>query len=307
MAETDPPAPAQHHHQGSIFSRRPSFFGGRHRLPKTPTSSQLPTVVQAKPSPSPPPTLKPPIFISPIGSAEALLGQSNHPSQYEPASKEPSGSSLSTPPRRKHASSRHSISSTLGDLGTTLQRSRSASIRTNDSSGNASSISQTSSHRRTPSATLALSLSPEKNPPLPNGAPPQTRPALSISTFSRSSKQKSAESVRPGDAASRQGYDKAPLSAVDNPKTPFAGMAIPLRYPTAQKENQQNRRQESGNMNYNAAGLGPAAPIAMPSGSNPNVIFQHIQEMASKRISTLDYLRKACVFSPTSLLPQQNH
>jgi hypothetical protein len=41
------------------------------------------------------------------------------------------------------------------------------------------------------------------------------------------------------------------------------------------------------------AGLAPAAPIPVPNGANPNIIFQHIHELASKRISTLDYLRKA--------------
>ncbi|KAJ4292340.1 hypothetical protein N0V90_009000 [Kalmusia sp. IMI 367209] len=75
-------------------------------------------------------------------------------------------------------------------------------------------------------------------------------------------------------------------------------MTVPLRYPSNQKDPQPLRRQDTGtyggaSMNYNAGGLGPAAPIPLPTGSNPNIIFQHIQEMASKRISTLDYLRKA--------------
>ncbi|PVH95522.1 hypothetical protein DM02DRAFT_537211 [Periconia macrospinosa] len=44
-----------------------------------------------------------------------------------------------------------------------------------------------------------------------------------------------------------------------------------------------------------SGGLGPAAPIALQgsNSSSPHAIFQHIQEMASKRISTLDYLRKS--------------
>jgi hypothetical protein len=78
---------------------------------------------------------------------------------------------------------------------------------------------------------------------------------------------------------------------VDNPKTPFA-MAVPLRYPPSQKEIQMAQRQNSIGAGF-TSNLGPAAPVAMPSGANPNVIFQHIHELASKRISTLDYLRKA--------------
>ncbi|KAH6639833.1 hypothetical protein C7974DRAFT_389281 [Boeremia exigua] len=37
--------------------------------------------------------------------------------------------------------------------------------------------------------------------------------------------------------------------------------------------------------------LAPAAPL--PAPGNPHAVFQHIHELASKRISTLDYLRKA--------------
>ncbi|KAF1973157.1 hypothetical protein BU23DRAFT_507174 [Bimuria novae-zelandiae CBS 107.79] len=278
--------------QGSIFSRRPSFFGGKHKHnpPKTPThASHLSPPARSNQSPPPAINLLP---VSPIGDADGLL-----PSQYEFPPKVPS-----TPPRRKHAP-RHSISSTLGDIGTSLQRSRSASLRTNDSSGTASntSTSRTSSHKRTPSANLATSLSPEK-PSTANGsaAAGPSRPALSISTFARSTKQRSAENVRPdtgAGAGGRQGYDKEPLSAVDKPKTPF-GRA---RFPSNNNDPQPGlRRQDTAGttyggstMNYNAGGLGPAAPIPLPTGANPNVIFQHIQEMASKRISTLDYLRKA--------------
>jgi hypothetical protein len=83
-----------------------------------------------------------------------------------------------------------------------------------------------------------------------------------------------------------QVYEKSPLSAVDKPKTPF-GMAapMPLRQPPTQKDIQANRQAN--------ATLAPSAPIPLPNGANPNIIFQQIHELASKRISTLDYLRKA--------------
>jgi hypothetical protein len=63
---------------------------------------------------------------------------------------------------------------------------------------------------------------------------------------------------------------------------------MPLRHPPSQKEIIQANRTAN-------AQLAPSAPIPLPNGANPNIIFQHIHELASKRISTLDYLRKACV------------
>jgi hypothetical protein len=140
----------------------------------------------------------------------------------------------------------------------------------------------------------SVSLSPDKN--VPPAAPiSASRPTLSISTFARS-KAKSSDNVKP-DGGGLQHYDKAPLSALDKPKTPF-GMAvpIPLRHPPTQKEIQQAQRSASN------AGLAPSAPLPVPNGANPNIIFQHIHELASKRISTLDYLRKACVLRIFSTL-----
>ncbi|KAF2642474.1 hypothetical protein P280DRAFT_395691, partial [Massarina eburnea CBS 473.64] len=86
----------------------------------------------------------------------------------------------------------------------------------------------------------------------------------------------------------RQGYD--------DPKTPFgvamtpSGISVPIRSSNTAKDLQQARRPSE----MYVGGLGPAAPIPLPgNSSSPNAIFQHIQEMASKRISTLDYLRKS--------------
>lgn len=41
---------------------------------------------------------------------------------------------------------------------------------------------------------------------------------------------------------------------------------------------------------------GPSFPTQPPSPTLENITYQHIQETSSKRISTLDYLRKAYVF-----------
>ncbi|KAH7084834.1 hypothetical protein BKA63DRAFT_4017 [Paraphoma chrysanthemicola] len=235
-----------------LFSRRPSFFakGFKGHKPGRSSLSQ---------STTPPELLIPPAATSP----------SPAPDDVPPAAP--------ASPQKRRQASRHSIASSVTDIGSSLRRSRSASLRTNTSAA-----TSTSSHKRTPSATLALTYSPEK---APTAAATASRPALSISTFSRN-KQKSSENVRP-ETSQGHVYEKSPLSAVDKPKTPF-GMAVPMpmRHPPTQKEIIQANRQAN-------AQLGPAAPIPVSNGANPNFIFQHIQEMASKRISTLDYLRKA--------------
>ena len=245
-----------------IFSRRPSFFGG-----KTKGHKQTPSTLS-------PPTLN----ITPAANTEELKTPPLQADQYQFPPRVPT-----TPQRRRQTSSRHSIASSVTDLGSQLRRSRSASLRTNTSDGTAKT---SSSHKRTPSATLALTYSPDKAP-VPNTLSNASRPALSISTFSRS-KPKSSDNVKADSGGQAHVYEKSPLSAVDKPKTPFGNMAvpIPLRHPPSQKEILQANQQSNRT-------LAPAAPIPVPNGSNPNIIFQHIHELASKRISTLDYLRKA--------------
>ncbi|KAF1834950.1 hypothetical protein BDW02DRAFT_568487 [Decorospora gaudefroyi] len=249
-----------------LFSRRPSLFGGKNKAHKQTPSSSLslsrPTAhPNIAPAPSPPPHRE-------LKTPPPAADQYGFPAKVQ-----------TTPQKRRHAS-RHSIASSVTDFGSQLRRSRSASLRTNTSDGTAKT---SSSHKRTPSATLALTYSPEKAL-VPNAVSTAPRPALSISTFSRN-KQKSNENVRPDGGG--QGYEKSPLSAVDKPKTPF-GMAvpIPLRHPPSQKEILQANKESNRT-------LAPAAPIPVPNGANPNMVFQHIHELASKRISTLDYLRKA--------------
>lgn len=248
-----PPAPGS-----SVFSRRPSFFGGRSKHKRTPTLNLPPASPIAEHDPTTPPSnITPPIA-----------------SQYDlPARVQP------TTPQAK---SRHSISSSLGEQ---LRRSRSTSLRS----------AASSHHKRSASSMHSISLSPEKVPP---AAPiSASRPTLSISTFARS-KAKSSDNVKENNGG-LQHYDKTPLSALDKPKM---SIPIPLRHPPTQKEIQQAQRSASN------AGLAPSAPIPVPNGANPNIIFQHIHELASKRISTLDYLRKACVpHSPCTSRVLTNH
>lgn len=44
------------------------------------------------------------------------------------------------------------------------------------------------------------------------------------------------------------------------------------------------------------AGMATALPPGFAGASNPNVIFNNIQDTSTKRIATLEYLRKVCVF-----------
>ncbi|KAH3942730.1 hypothetical protein HBH98_183800 [Parastagonospora nodorum] len=259
-----------------FFSRRPSFFSSSkgsskgHQNKASRSSVSYSSHSYHRTNAASPPAL----ILPPAPSSTPAPDETPHePGQYDSNPIQPT-----TPHHRRHAS-RHSIASSVTDIGSSLRRSRSNSVRTNTSGGTAS----TSSHKRTPSANLALTYSPEK---APNAAASVPRPTLSISTFSRN-KQKSSENVKAEGGPNTQAYEKSPLSAVDKPKTPF-GMAVPmpLRHPPTQKEILQANRQAN-------ATLAPAAPIPLPNSANPNIIFQHIQELASKRISTLDYLRKA--------------
>lgn len=265
-------APSTTANSTGLFSRRPSFFGGKGSKGHKPGRSSLSQTHTQAQSQSQSHTLTPP--------PELTVPRAASPTAPDGAPLVP------TTPQKRRQASRHSIASSVTDIGSSLRPSRSASLRTNTSAGTSAS-----SHRRTPSATLALAYSPEK---APSAAAPAPRPALSISTFSRN-KQKSSENVRP-ETSQGQVYEKSPLSAIDKPKTPF-GMAVPMpmRHPPTQKEILHANRQAN-------AQLGPAAPIPVPNGANPNIIFQHIHEMASKRISTLDYLRKAYDDIPSSSL-----
>jgi pyruvate/2-oxoglutarate dehydrogenase complex dihydrolipoamide acyltransferase (E2) component len=318
MAPDDAPNVHSSAASSGLFTRRPSFFGisSSHSKPKASkghakakasraslsysSSSQSHSYHGTSASPpvlNLPPALNlspvfslSPLHLSPAPSTTATATAPDEtpldPNQYDNTQHDHHPSVPATPHHRRHAS-RHSIAASVTEIGSSLRRSHSAALRISTSStGTASS----SSHKRTPSTNLALAYSPEKVPNAPATAP---RPTLSISTFSRS-KQKSSDNVKPDGAQNAHVYDKSPLSAVDRPKTPF-GMAVPmpLRHPPTQKEILHANRQPNTQ-------LAPSAPIPLPNSANPNIIFQQIHELASKRISTLDYLRKAWVHSTPS-------
>lgn len=175
--------------------------------------------------------------------------------------------SNSSPTHRGKHSSRHSFASSVADFGSSLRRS--ASLR--------SSSSNSAKEQPLPSSSLAqATLSPEK----PTFAANASSNKL-LATFTRG-RQKS--------------YDASAAAVANEPKTP--GMAN-----TASATHGMWASRPSGTAHSNLAfgqnstALGAPANIPpVPSaagGHNPHAIFQHIHDMSSKRISTLDYLRKA--------------
>ncbi|KAJ9642483.1 hypothetical protein H2199_004864 [Coniosporium tulheliwenetii] len=114
------------------------------------------------------------------------------------------------------------------------------------------------------------------------------KPTLSVSTFTR--RQKSSENVQKEASL----FSKSPLSASD-PKATVGMTAVPLRHPH-QSGRPPGTAQSNVNFGQSNGSLGPPAPV-LPSANSPNpyATFQHIHDMASKRIATLDYLRKVSV------------
>jgi hypothetical protein len=55
--------------------------------------------------------------------------------------------------------------------------------------------------------------------------------------------------------------------------------------------------QNGDHLNPDGGGVAatPLPSISLPGSQNPSILYQHIHEIANKRISTLDYFRKACV------------
>ncbi|KAI9711078.1 MAG: hypothetical protein M1812_007272 [Candelaria pacifica] len=93
----------------------------------------------------------------------------------------------------------------------------------------------------------------------------------------------------------------SPLSATESNKSAsFAMLAAPFGQHGKKDSNAgkpPSTSQSNQSFGHDGSSHTPALP-PVPSGltgglQNPNIIYQHIHDMASKRISTLDYLRKA--------------
>lgn len=182
-----------------------------------------------------------------------------------------------SPPRRAVSSRhRHSSSVTSGDLaGLTAGLRRSVSLR--------SVTAPVRSHKARSPSTATLNVSFPEDGPQPNFQ--ASKSLFSFSTITK--RQKSSEHVK----------DYSLFSSSD-PSRPSTAMTMAT---TASYRNQQPGRSPGNapsglsNVSYsNGGGIGnPSAPV-VPSGSlNPQATYQTILDTASKRISTLDYLRKA--------------
>jgi hypothetical protein len=129
----------------------------------------------------------------------------------------------------------------------------------------------------------------------------------------------SAPSSRPTAIQNRPGLDRAPSAPVivqplktatdasKDEKTPHSATATMTSTPFTNNVKKESTSNLSKSMSTPPTGedtnftTGPqglpvvTAPAVAIGNQNPNAIYQHIHDMASKRISTLDYMRKAFV------------
>lgn len=174
----------------------------------------------------------------------------------------------------KRSSSRHRYSQSISNTVDLSSLRRSVSLRSVSSP-------QGRHYRQASTATLAASNS--------NDNLSHHYSKLSIPKFGR--RNKSNENFNEGEFLSDIESEKrdmlnSTMTAVQYRNTP-AG-----RPPTSHST--------MSSLNYSSTSNGttvplPPAPNLGPGTQNPNVVYQHILDTASKRISTLDYLRKAYV------------
>lgn len=195
-------------------------------------------------------------------------------------------------------------------------------------SGLASSLFQLRSSSASSARQSNLTYTSNTTPPLTAQSSAHSSISLSSSTthrrnFSRSSAESSAQPTRPTIRRSislRSPFrgklfaSAAPPRDIDALDSQVNGAVnrfpqTDLSHPTLQRaptfdsfRSLQMRRTATDQTNMSLANgsLGPAAQIG-PSGgaNNPQSVYQHILDTASKRIQTLDYLRKTCYFLPS--------
>lgn len=194
----------------------------------------------------------------------------------DPNAFEDKHSSNSSTRSKRRESSLHSLTTSVTEFGTSVRRS--VSLRSPTDTG------PHPNYNFGPPAASS-SVSPKKRSV--SAAGHYSKPGLSVPGFSR--KKKSSESVD-------HGYISYPEGAASRGK--FGMLVTP--FGTKSRGDDMGKPASStyaSSFPYtqNASALGP--PVSMSSSAsgnqNPNVVYQHIHDMASKRISTLDYLRKA--------------
>lgn len=221
----------------------------------------------------------------------------------------------------KRESSILSLTSSVSDLGHNVRRSVSLrSHRTQNSSGGSSighrSRYPSSSNLLTKSPPLTLTSPVEAHePPQPetprrqHTAPhqPRSHGKLSTSARSLSHRFKSTDTLALGlgigpDQTNSAADDPPPVPAIEPLKTPTfmlaAAPSIPKRpppdRPTLSSQNSFGRDVSTSHSVANGAPLQPSstASVVTSGHGNPNSIYQTIQETSTKRMATIDYLRK---------------
>ena len=190
-------------------------------------------------------------------------------------------SSTSSTRSKRRESSLHSLTTSVTEFGTSVRRS--VSLRSPTDTGPPPSYTF-GPPRSSPS------ISPKKRSVSATGH--YGKPGLSVPAFSR--KKKSSESVDHGYITHLEGA---------GPKGRLGMLVAP--FGTKSRGDDMGKPSSSAYASsfaytQNGAAMGPPVTMssATSSNQNPNLVYQHIHDTASKRISTLDYLRKASVAPP---------
>lgn len=285
-SSTDVAPSAPTHGSGKFFSRKASIFhSGRSRADRDSAST-----------PASPPSGSAGVGVGVglgggTGAAASLLPPARLVKHQKNKSSEGGASSGSgTPgeapsPPRSRKKSRHSLSSSVTDFGNALRRS--ASLRSN------SGRSPTSPSGHHPYGSGGLTPDGLERPQI--GISKST---LSLSSFTRRKKSiESIKSLRLG--ASGTLPPEGTYPAFEGPRSGSASMSgIQMRQAAPRPTGTSQSNIGFGESKSSMAGSAPTIP-ALPTGAtapgmpNPNATFNHIHDMAAKRLNTLDYLRKA--------------
>lgn len=219
---------------------------------------------------------------SPVNGVQYTVLEKDQLPQADGGASPPSGNTTPPPPlSRSHSkssrkSSRHRYSQSVSTNYDLQSLRRSVSLR-----------SITSSHRLNhqrgaSTATLALPITQEHPP----GSSHSSKSHLHLPNFTK--RQKSADNVRDFSESTSPG---------EVTKLP-GGMAA-VQYRNTQPGRPPGTSHSMSSLNYPQTN-GPVPPLpTAPNGlQNPQTVYQHILDTCSKRISTLDYLRKAYASLP---------
>lgn len=180
----------------------------------------------------------------------------------------------------KRSSSRHRYSQSISNTVDLTSLRRSVSLRSVSSP-------QGRHYRQASTATLAASISNDNL----SSHYISHYTKLSIPKFGR--RIKSSENFKEGESASEIESEKRDMLNSTMTTVQYRN-APPGRPPTSHSTSYSTMSSQNQSSNGTAASQ-PTIPNLGPGTQNPSIIYQHILDTASKRISTLDYLRKAYV------------